>query len=137
MLIIAAKLSILDVCGGPGHTSEYSATWTKCNRKKVATCGECNRRRMQNENSPTCKSATWNNAQYIKWVQHGKKCNMRRLLQKTATRKWCSIKTVQHEKIQISTVKYERKRIMVGLLMDRDALVTLCLSSHFIYKRWH
>ena len=45
------------------------------------------------------------------------------------------MKRVQHEKIQISTVKYERKRIMVGLLMDRDALVTLCLSSHFIYKR--
>ena len=42
LLIIVAKLSILDVCGGPGYTPGNSATGE-----------ECNKRRMQNENIAT------------------------------------------------------------------------------------
>ena len=30
----------------------------KVEQEKIATCEECNRRRMQNENIATCKSAT-------------------------------------------------------------------------------
>ena len=35
-----------------------SAAITKCNIEKIATCEKCNRRRMQNGNIATCKSAT-------------------------------------------------------------------------------
>ena len=54
---------ILDVCKGlPGYTSGNSATWEIVQQEKIATCEECNRRRMQNENIATCQSATWNSA---------------------------------------------------------------------------
>ena len=33
LLIFVSKLSILDVCGGPGYTSGNSATRAKCHRK--------------------------------------------------------------------------------------------------------
>ena len=43
--------------------------------------------------------------QYIKRVQHEDKVHEKITTQKSATCNWCNMKTVQHEKIYISTVK--------------------------------
>ena len=52
----------------------------KVQQQKISTTyEEGNRRRMLNENIATCKSPT-GNVQYVKRVQHEKKCNMKRLL---------------------------------------------------------
>ena len=80
MLIIDAKLSILDVCGGPGYASGNSATG------KNATYKKCKRRGKQNKNIATCKSATWNS------MIHKKSAT-----QKSATGNG-AVRKVQHEK---------------------------------------
>ena len=93
-----SKLFILDVCGGPGYTSgnsEKSATG------KITTCEECNKRRMQNENTATCKRATWNRAIHKKSTTREKMQHEKITTQKSATWKWCSMKKKQHEKSTI------------------------------------
>ena len=54
LLIITAKLSMLDVCGAPGYTFGDSAILTKGSRKKKAKCKQCNWERIQNENIVAC-----------------------------------------------------------------------------------
>ena len=101
LLIIVAKLIILDLCGGHDYTSEIetvqheqSAAGTDCNI--------CNRRRKQKEDVAACKSAIWISAN-MKWMQH-EKCNMKRLIHKkmkhwndTAWKKW-NMTRLQNEK---------------------------------------
>ena len=70
-LINVAKLSILDVCGGPGYTSGNSATWIKCKKKKLQ-----NAKSAKEEECKT-KTLQWIKVQheieqYIKKVQHEK-----------------------------------------------------------------
>ena len=71
-LINVAKLSILDVCGGPGYTSGNSATWIKCKKKKLQNAKsakeeECKTKtlqwvKVQHEIEQYIKkSATWKN----------------------------------------------------------------------------
>ena len=52
--------------------------WKKVQQEKNVTCEECNRRRMQNGNLATCKSATWNRA--IPKRSATRKCIVKRLL---------------------------------------------------------
>ena len=54
LLIITAKLSMLDVSGAPGYTSGDSTILTKGSRKKNAKCKQCNWGRIQNENIVEC-----------------------------------------------------------------------------------
>ena len=69
LLIIIAKLSIVDVCGSPTKTLE-TVQHEQSAIEKSSICQECNRRRMQMENIATCKSAI-----NLKRVQHEKKNN--------------------------------------------------------------
>ena len=76
LLIIVAKLSIIDVCGGPGYNSGNSATRTKCKGKKVQYA--------KSATGEECKSKTLHRVkvkheivQYIKRVQHEKKCKIK------------------------------------------------------------
>ena len=69
LLVVAAKLSILDVCGCPGYTSGNSATWKKINRIKLqhaksATGEECKTKTLQR------LKVQHEIVQYIKRVQH-------------------------------------------------------------------
>ena len=69
LLIIVAKLSIINVCGGPGYNSGNSATRTKCKGKKVqyaksATGEECKSKTLQRV------KVQHEIVQYIKRVQH-------------------------------------------------------------------
>ena len=109
LLIIVAKLSILDICEAPGYTNENDATWIKCNRKilkhvKSATGEECKTKTMQSV------KVQHEILQYIKSVQHEKKCIAKSLLHKkvphgngavwkSATWKDCSMEKQQQEKI--------------------------------------
>ena len=105
------------------HTSVISATWTKCNRKKLQHTNseeyrKRNRRRIQNENIATCKSATWNSAIHKKISTRKKVQHEKITTQKSATWKWCSMEKVQQEKSKkgtkcnmkkkIATVKYKK-----------------------------
>ena len=67
--------------------------------QKIAICKECNRRKIQNENMGTWKSATWNRA----------------IHKKSATQK-----KVQHEKIatQIMTIKCSMKKVHYSAQTD-------------------
>ena len=38
----------------------------KVQQEKITTCEERNRRRIQNDNTATCKNATWNSAKHKK-----------------------------------------------------------------------
>ena len=90
------------------HTSVISATWTKCNRKKLQHTNseeyrKRNRRRIQNENIATCKSATWNSAIHKKISTRKKVQHEKITTQKSATWKWCSMEKVQQEKSKKGT----------------------------------
>ena len=66
---------------------------------------------MQVENTGTCKNRTWNSAIHKKNATRKdyqtKKCNMKIMQEeKSAAWKDFNMKKVQHEKIQIATVKY-------------------------------
>ena len=92
LAIIVSNLSILDVCGNPDYTSGNSAKWTKCNKTilqhaKSATGEECKTKRLQ------LVKVQHEIDQFIKRVQHEKKCNM---------------KTLLHSKVQYSMVQYEK-----------------------------
>ena len=70
LFIVVAKLSIEDICGGPGYTYGNSARRTKSNRKKL----------LQEKNP---KRKYWQRVKvqheiehYIKRVQHERKCNI-------------------------------------------------------------
>ena len=76
---------------------------SKVQQQKIATCEECNRRIMQNENITTCKSATWNRAIYKKnatqkKVQHGKTTTQKSATWKNYYTKKCNMEMVQYEK---------------------------------------
>ena len=71
--------------------------WKYCKMNKVqleksATCEECNRRRMQNENIVTCKSAILNRAILKKSATRKKVQHENITTQKSAAWKWCSMK---------------------------------------------
>ena len=67
----------------------------KVQQGKIAICEECKRRRVQNENIVTCKSATWNKAIHKKSASQ-KKCNMKTLLHKKLQKMAVCWRTVIH-----------------------------------------
>ena len=99
LLIIVAKLSILDVCGFLAISLEILQL--EIHQENIAPCKGYNRRRMQNENIATCKSATWNSAIHKNSATRKKVQHEKITIQKSATWKWCSMKKVQHEKSAI------------------------------------
>ena len=108
-----ANLSILDVCGDPGYNNtirpnEKSATW------EIATCENCNRRRMQNENIATCKNATWN----------------RSIHKKSATRKSATLKYYYTKNCNMEIVQYKKVQ------HQRSATWKTCNMKKYKFPQW-
>ena len=86
--------------------NEQSATGKNCKM------GNCNKRRVQNENIVTCESVKWKRAIPKKSATRKKVQHENITTQKRATWTWCAVwkkcnmKNMQHEEIQIATVKY-------------------------------
>ena len=92
LLIFVAKLSILDICRGPSYTSGISGTWTNC-RKKILQHAQTATREEWKMKSLHGVKVQHQIVQYIKGVQHEKKCNMKILLYKH-----CNMQMVPYEK---------------------------------------
>ena len=83
LLIITAKLTMLDVCGAPGYTSGDSTILTKGSRKK----------KKENVNSATGEESKTNILQRVK-VRH----EIEQYIKRVQHERTCNIKMVQYEK---------------------------------------